>query len=90
MTNQSNKSNKNILKQQQELGARLQEFYDMGYVSKKRALGFSFLKGLVSGVGVFVGGSLVITLFVWLLSLFDQIPLLSGLVDAIRKSLQSN
>lgn len=77
-------------KEQQELGARLQEFYDLGYVSKKRALGFSFLKGLASGAGVFIGGTLVITLMVWALSLFDQVPFLDSIVQAVKTSLEKN
>lgn len=88
--NKTTKSKRLESEQLQELGRRLQEFYDLGYVSKRRALGFSFLKGLASGAGVFVGGTLVITMFVWSLSLFDQVPFLDELVRAIKSSLERN
>jgi hypothetical protein len=84
------KKQKTELEKQQELGQRLQEFYDLGYVNRRRSLGFSFLKGLASGAGVFIGGTLVITLFVWMLSLFDQVPFLDGLIRAIKSSLERN
>lgn len=71
-----------------ELGAKLQAFYDMGYVTKKQALSFSFLKGLATGAGAFLGGTLVIGLLLWLLSLFDQVPFVGEIIESARQNLQ--
>ncbi len=71
-----------------ELGKKLQSFYDMGYVSPKEALTFSFLKGLVGGIGAFIGGTLVITLILWVLTLFGQVPFVGQLIRALQHSLQ--
>jgi hypothetical protein len=70
-----------------ELGKKLQAFYDMGYVSRKQALQFSFLKGLAGGAGAFIGGTLVITLVLWLLSLFSNVPLVDNFVRSVQESL---
>lgn len=84
----TNKSNtKDDTKRALELGRKLQDFYDMGYVSRKQALQFSFLKGVIGGAGAFIGGTLIITLILWLLSLFDNIPLIDNVVRNVQESL---
>lgn len=70
-------------KQYAELGRKLMAFYESGYVNKKQALGWSFLKGLAGGLGAFLGGTIVIGLLLWILSLFDHI----SFIDAIKDSL---
>jgi hypothetical protein len=69
-----------------ELGRTLERFYDMGYVKPKEALLFSFAKGVVTGAGAFLGGTLIIGLLLWLLSLFDSVPF----IDEIRNVLQTS
>ena len=71
-----------------ELGHKLQTFYDMGYVSKKQALGFTFLKGIIGGAGAFIGGTLVIALLLWSLSLFSETPLIGNIVQSVQESLE--
>ena len=67
-----------------ELGKKLQNFYNMGYVNKKQALLFSFYKGLASGAGAFLGGTVIIVLLLWILSLFNQIPFAGHFVNQFR------
>lgn len=69
--------------QYEELGKKLVAFYESGYVDKKQALSFSFLKGLAGGFGAFLGGTIVIGVLIWALSLVDHVPF----VDAIRDTL---
>jgi len=71
-----------------DLGKKLEEFYNAGYVNKKRALGFSFLKGLAYGLGIVIGGTLVIGVALWILSLFKQVPLLGPITDNVKHTLQ--
>jgi hypothetical protein len=72
-------------KQYEELGKKLVAFYETGYVNKKQAVTSSFLKGLAGGFGAFLGGTILIGLLLWFLSLFDHIPLIDGLRDALIK-----
>lgn len=67
----------------EELGKKLMDFYESGYVNKKQALSWAFLKGLVGGFGAFLGGTILIGLLLWVLSLFDQVPF----IDALRQTL---
>lgn len=73
-----------------ELGRKMQQFFDMGYVNKKQALGFSFLKGIATGLGVFIGGTVIIAIVAWILSFFDQVPLVDQIVDAVVQNIQNN
>lgn len=77
------KSNKELL----ELGQKLQDFYETGYINKKQALAFSFLKGMATGVGAFLGGTLVIALLLGLLSLFTDVPIVGRLIEMLNNAL---
>lgn len=72
-------------KQYEVLGKKLVSFYELGYINKKQALLFSFLKGVAGGLGAFLGGTIVIGLLLWALSLFDQVPFIDALRDSLRK-----
>jgi len=75
-------------KEQLELGQKLEQFYNMGYVNKKQALLFSLLKGIATGFGVFIGGTIVVAVMLWVLSLFIEAPLVGNFVDTINQSLK--
>lgn len=67
-----------------ELGKKLQDFYETGYINKKQALTFSFLKGMATGVGAFLGGTLIVALIIGLLSLFTDVPVLGRLIEMLN------
>ncbi len=71
-----------------ELGKKLQDFYETGYINKKQALKFTFLKGMASGLGAFLGGTIVIALLLWVLSFFENIFLLNHVVDIFQNTLK--
>lgn len=72
-----------------ELGKKLLVFYESGYVDRKQALAFAFLKGLAAGLGAFLGGTIVIALLLWILSQFGEVPLLGPVVDSLRDTLDT-
>jgi len=39
---------------------------------------------MAGGVGAFLGGTIVIALLLWTLSLFDQVPFIDAIVDSVR------
>ncbi len=75
-------------RKQQELGEKLQAFYDAGYVNRKQAFWFAFLKGIFSGAGSIVGVTIAIALVLWILSGLDQVPFVGHLSESIRQTLQ--
>lgn len=70
-----------------DLGQKLQDFYELGYVNKKSALGYTLLKGVAQGFGIFIGGTVVVALVAWVLGAFDQVPLVQPLVEAVQRSI---
>lgn len=86
MTKTKNDS-KQPTKDYELMGKQLEALYDS--VNPKRAVLYktAFLKGVVTGVGGVIGATLVIALLLWLLSLFDSVPLIGGFVEAIRNTI---
>jgi len=75
-------------KEQIELGKKLQAFYDSGYVNRKQAFWFSFLKGVLGGLGSVVGATVAIALVLWILSGLDQVPFVGHFSESVRETLQ--
>ncbi|HZM64654.1 MAG TPA: DUF5665 domain-containing protein [Candidatus Saccharimonadales bacterium] len=75
-------------KQRIEFAKQLEYFYEISHPSWRRVLTFSFLKGLATGFGVFLGGTIIIALLLWVLSLLGHVPFLNDIADSARESLQ--
>lgn len=73
------------VKKDNEVGARraiLEDlFYDF-HSSRRQVYWMNFLRGVFFGVGSVLGGTLVIALVIWLLSLLTDIP--GGIGDFIQ------
>jgi len=67
----------------EDLGKSLESILLLGYTKPSRMLLFTFLKGIVYGVGIFIGGTIVIALLVWTLQKFNSVPLIGPLVQKI-------
>ncbi|MDQ5913734.1 MAG: hypothetical protein QG623_353 [Patescibacteria group bacterium] len=73
-------------KELQELGEKLKEFYEIGYINKWKTLRFTLLKGVAQGLGLFIGGTVVVALVIWALSAIDTVPLVQPVVDNLQRS----
>jgi hypothetical protein len=67
----------------EELGKSLENILLLGYTKPSRMLFFTFLKGIVYGLGIFIGGTIIIALLVWALQQFNNVPLIGHLVQKI-------
>ena len=72
-----------------KLGKMLREFSEMGVIDRKSLLWVSFLRGLAQGFGAIVGGTILVALLLWILSLFNQIPLIGPAVENISETVNS-
>jgi len=73
------------LKEDNERGARnaiLEDlFYDFNR-SRKQVYSMNFFRGIFFGVGTFLGGTIVVALVVWLLTLLVDLP--GGIGDFVQ------
>lgn len=73
----------------EKLGRILADVYDAGYANKHRLFRISFLKGVFTGLGGAIGATVVVALLVWVLSLFNSVPLLNTITHQVQQALQS-
>jgi len=73
-------------KELQKIGSDMMNFFEYGYKDKKKMMYTSFLKGLATGFGVFLGGTVLIVLLIWVLSFFDNLPVLEHLYRTLNNS----
>lgn len=76
-------------KEQLQIGAYIQSIYESGSISKRNALTSSFLKGVVSGLGAVIGGTVVLTLFIWTLSLFSEVPFVGRVTETVTNTINN-
>ncbi len=76
----------------QEMGARrslLEDMFNDYYKERRKIYKISFIKGIFSGLGAVIGGTVVVAIIVLLLSFFVHIPGIGGAVQKAQDSLQS-
>lgn len=88
--NQSPRKSKRLTdKQYEELGCIVAAVYETGYLSAARSYRQSFIKGLFQGFGGVIGATILVALLLWLLSFFDQIPLIGTLIERVQETMNS-
>jgi hypothetical protein len=81
--NDANMSTKDF----EQLGRDLWLLYEMNYKNRKRMYLFTFGKGIAQGFGIFLGGTILVAFLLYSLSFFEQVPLLSPLVEKLNSAL---
>ena len=72
-------------KELEQFGRELWSIYETNYKNRKRAYWFIFVKGLIYGFGLFLGGTILVALLLWSLSFFEDVPLLSPVVEKLNQ-----
>lgn len=68
----------------EQLGRMMQNIYESGYIDRNTLYKMSFLKGVAAGLGGVVGATIVVALLLWVLNLFDSIPLVGPLSEKLQ------
>lgn len=74
-------------KEYESLGRIMAQVYESGYLNAAQTYKMSFLKGMAGGLGGVIGATIFVALIVWLLSLFDSVPLVGPIVDNLRDTI---
>lgn len=81
--------NKLTPKQYEDIGRMLESVYITGYASPMRLIWGSFIKGIGYGFGIFIGGTIVVGLLFWILTKFNEVPVLSPFIQRIVQIVNS-
>ncbi|MDX1766229.1 MAG: DUF5665 domain-containing protein [Candidatus Saccharimonadales bacterium] len=80
--------NKKKHKDFEKLGRALESIFEGGYMDHRRVYKINFVRGVFFGFGVFVGGTIVVALLLWILGLFTEIPLIGEFSETVRDSIE--
>ena len=83
-----NTSSKMDDKKRVEFAKQVEYMYEATNPGWRKLLTFAFLKGVATGLGVFLGGTIVVALLLWILSGLGQVPFLNHITDKVEKTLE--
>ena len=81
------------IKQGQEKGAQealLEDLFNNMYAQRRKVYKMNFFRGIFFAVGSIIGGTIVIALIIWLLSLFVNIPVIGDYFEDAQNSIQQS
>lgn len=85
------KQEKEVLKRNHdEIAKALEILFATDYIDKKKLYLNNFLRGMAFSAGGIIGATIVIGLLIWILSLFDNIPLIGPLFENTRETIQDS
>ena len=68
----------------------LDDWFNDYYKNRFRVYRMNFVRGIVFGFGSVVGGTLMITLLLWLLSFTTELPFIGHFTEVIQRSIESS
>lgn len=84
------KAKKVPTKQQKEeqLGKMMVNIYESGYLDRNTMYKMSFVKGLLGGLGGVIGATIIVALLLWILTFFENVPLIGRLTENTKQTIQ--
>ena len=68
---------------------QLEYFFEMSHPKWGRVIKYAFIRGVATGFGVLIGGTIVVALVLWILSLLGQVPFLNEIAESTKYTLQN-
>jgi len=75
-------------KKRVEFAKQVEYMYEATNPSWRKLLSFAFLKGMAAGFGVFLGGTILVAILLWILSGLGQLPFLNDITKSAEHTLQ--
>lgn len=73
-----------------EIAKALEILFATDYIDKKKLYLSNFVRGMAFSAGGVIGATLIIAILIWILSLFDQVPLIGPLFENTRETIQQS
>lgn len=77
-----------VARNHKDIAKALEILFASEYMDRKTLYIQNFLRGMAFSAGGVLGATLLIGLLIWILSLFDQIPLIGPLFENTRETIQ--
>lgn len=68
--------------------AFLDDLFENYYSRRREIYSMNLVRGIFFGFGSVIGGTIVVALLLWLLSVLDFVPFLNDIVNAAKHSLE--
>lgn len=75
---------------QAESRAFLENLFDDYYAQRFKVYRMNLVRGIVFGFGSVIGGTLMIALLLWVLTLFNSIPFIGDFTEKVQHSIESS
>lgn len=85
----SKKEQKPYIKHPDEVAKAIEILFTTPYFSKRKLYWENFVRGMAFAAGGVIGASVLIALLLWLLSIFDTVPLIGPVLDNARDTIQN-
>lgn len=73
-----------------EFAKQVEYMYEAASPGWRKLLTFAFLRGIATGLGIAVGGTIVVAILLWILSGLGHIPFLNDITDAAKDTLEQS
>lgn len=67
----------------------LEDLFEDYYKNRYQLYKMNFFRGIFFGFGGVIGGTIVVALLLWALSLFNQLPFIGNIVEAVQHSIET-
>lgn len=67
----------------EKIGRMIEDIVASNHANKMRFFWFTFFKGIIYGLGIFIGGTIVVALVIWLLTQFNDAPIIGPFLDKL-------
>jgi len=77
-------------KKRVEFAKQVEYMYEATNPGWRKLLTFAFLKGIATGFGIAIGGTILVAILLWILSGLGQIPFLNDITDTTKDTLEQS
>jgi hypothetical protein len=78
------------IKDSKEVAKALEVLFATEHIDRKKLLFENFLRGMAFSVGGIIGATILIGLLIWILSVFDNLPVVGPLFEDTKQTIERN
>lgn len=76
-------------KEEADMTKALEVLFASRYINKRKLYLNNFLRGIFFGIGSVLGATVLVVILLWVLSFFEEIPLIGPAADRFQESIKN-